>query len=75
MDLFWDAVLWSAIPVAVLLLACAVGAYWLSHRRPFPMERSQARVERAYLATRDQSAKGVSPDQSEHSARHVSVGT
>ena len=56
MDPFWDVFLWSAVPLAVLILAAAVGAYWLSHRRPRQREDAQARVARAYFDAQNQAA-------------------
>ena len=58
MDPSWDIFFWSAIPVAVLLLACAASAYWLPRRRPRPLENAQERVERAYRGAKSQPAGG-----------------
>jgi hypothetical protein len=73
MDLTWDTVLWSAIPVALLLLASVVTTYWLLRRRPFPMEESQVRVERAYIAARKAPGGRILPQEAAHTAEHVSV--
>ena len=57
MDPVWQAVIWSAIPVAVLLLAFAVAAYGLMHRQP---RRREDLVERAYLDARARAGHGAS---------------
>ena len=59
MTLLGDVILWSALPVAVLLLAAAVGGCWLWRRGPFPTESSQVRVADAYLAAKNQATEGV----------------
>ncbi|MGH3120818.1 MAG: hypothetical protein ACRDND_07245 [Streptosporangiaceae bacterium] len=41
----WDIVLWTAIPVALLLPALIFGVYWFSQRPPRAPELP---VERAY---------------------------
>lgn len=62
MDSFWDIFLWAAIPVAVLLLACAASAYGLMRRRA-PLENAQDRVARAYRDAKSQPAWGGSARQ------------
>lgn len=52
MTLTEQAILWSAVLIAILLIVVAAGAYRISRKRPFPAERSQLRVERAYRAAR-----------------------
>jgi hypothetical protein len=73
MNPVWDTVLWSAIPVALLLLASVVTAYWLPRRRPFPMEESQVRVERAYIAVQKPPGGRILPEEAAHTAEHVSA--
>lgn len=68
-------IVWSAIPVAVLLLGAAVSAYWLAHKRPFPTEPSHVRVARAYLAAKNQAARDVPADPAEGAAQHAFAGT
>lgn len=41
MGLFWDAAVWSAAPIAALILAAAAGIWWASRIRPFPQDDSQ----------------------------------
>ena len=67
MDPLWQAVIWSAIPVALLLLATAVSVYALRHRQP---RRRVDHVERAYL---DAQAQGLSatPEPARGSSRHL----
>jgi cytochrome c-type biogenesis protein CcmH/NrfF len=48
MDQFWDIFLWSAIPIAVLLIGALVVMYWYPRRRQTPLDGSPARVARAY---------------------------
>lgn len=74
MNLIWDSVLWSAVPVAVLLIGAAVGSYRLSRKWPLPVESSQARVARAYLAATEQAADTVLPDQPGRSVPPVTAG-
>lgn len=60
MSPLWYSVLWSAIPVAVLLLASIAAIYGLAHRQPSPpREGSEERVERAYLAAMNQRARDM----------------
>jgi hypothetical protein len=67
----WDVVLWSAIPIAVLLIASAAGAYGLTHRRPSAREDP---VQRAYLDAKAQAARNMAAGRYEEPAQHVLVG-
>jgi len=70
-----DTILWSAIPVAALLLAAAAIAYWFRRRSPIRTESSQLRVERAYLAARNQAAPGLPSGEPGHLAPGGPAGT
>ena len=65
MDPVWQAVIWSVIPVALLLLAFALAVYGLRHRQPRQREDP---VERAYLDAQAHAAR--SGPQPEHGATH-----
>lgn len=58
MGLFWDAAVWTAAPIAALLLASAAGIWWVSRMRPSPEDASQDDVVRAYHAAKGRAAGG-----------------
>lgn len=66
-DPLWQAVLWSVIPVALLLLATAVSAYGFRHRRPHPQEDP---VGRAYFDARAHAARTTS-EPAHRGSRHL----
>jgi hypothetical protein len=66
-----DVVLWSAIPIAVLLIVSAGAAYGLVHR---PLSPQEDPVQRAYLDAKARAAKNTEAGQSGHSAQRVPVG-
>jgi len=59
----WQAVIWSAIPVALLLVVLAVSVYALMKRQP---HRREDPVERAYLDARAHEASAT--PEPEHGA-------
>ncbi len=67
MDPLWQAVIWSAIPVALLLLTTAVSVYALRHRQP---RRHADHVERAYLDARAHASRAT-PGPARGSSRHL----
>lgn len=67
----WQAVIWSAIPVALLLLAAAVSVYALRRRQP---RRRVDHVERAYLDARAQELSAA-PEPARGSSRHLPVSS
>ena len=66
-DPLWQAVLWSVIPVALLLLATAVSAYGFKYRRPRPQEDP---VGRAYFDARAHAASTTS-EPAHRASRHL----
>jgi hypothetical protein len=58
MTLTEQAILWSAVLIAILLIIMAAGAYWISRKRP-PTESSHVRAERAYRAATNQAVENV----------------
>lgn len=56
-----DVVLWPAIPIAVLLLACAAAAHGLAHRQTHAQEDP---VARAYLNAKARAATSMPPAMS-----------
>jgi hypothetical protein len=66
----WQAVIWSAIPVALLIIATAAGVYALSKRQP---RRREDPVERAYLdATAHEGSTTFGPDRAASRDLHAS---
>lgn len=63
----WQAVIWSAIPVALFLLVTAVGVYAFSHRQP---RRHEDPVEIAYLEARA-CAGGAASERGGGMSRHL----
>jgi hypothetical protein len=51
-----DIVLWSAIPIAVLLIVSAAAAYELMHR---PLRPQEDPVQRAYLDAKARAAENT----------------
>jgi hypothetical protein len=72
MSTFWDAFLWSAISVVVLVPAIAAWVYGLTHRQPATEEDP---AERAYWDAKEHAAKALAAGQPEPPARHVYAGT
>lgn len=66
-DPLWQAVLWSVIPVALLLLATAVSVYGFRHRRPRPQEDP---VGGAYCDARAHAASTTS-EPADIASRHL----
>lgn len=62
MTLTEQAIMWSAILIAILLVIVAAGTYWIL--RSLPAESSQLRVERAYRAATNRAAEKVPASQS-----------
>ena len=63
MTLTEQAILWSAVLIAILLLLVAAGAYWISRKRPFRTESSQLRVEHSYRAATHEPAEDMPAGQ------------
>jgi hypothetical protein len=72
MSPFWEAFLWSAISVVLVIPVIAVLTYWLTHRRPSAEEDP---AERAYWEAKDQAAKAVTASQPERPAEHAYADT
>ncbi len=66
MDPLWQAVIWSAIPVALFLLVTAVSVYAFRHRQP---RRHEDPVERAYLEARARIVSATSERRADASRR------
>jgi uncharacterized iron-regulated membrane protein len=63
MTLTEQAIVWSAVLIAILLIIMAAGTYWIWRKRAFPAESSQLRVERAYRAATNQAIEKVPANQ------------
>lgn len=72
MSLLGDVVLWTAIPIGLLLIGTAIGAYWLVHRQPPPVEAYHAHAERAYFSALAGAAAATPPRRSPGPARLAS---
>ena len=63
MGLFWDAAVWSAAPIAALLLASAASLWWASRIRPSARESSCGELENACRAAKSQAAPQPAGDR------------
>jgi hypothetical protein len=72
MSVFWNAFLWSAISVVVLVPAIAAWTYAVIRRQPSTEEDP---AERAYREAKDQAVKASAAGQPERPTRHVYAGT